>query len=145
MCEVEGEVPTKAVIDPPLSTPLPSKTLNTLLSSKYLQCPPKYPSPKKTQHSRIQPLNHPLPLKTPNFPKYTPNALDKSPQTPSIPCPTTPPMPDRDKVCDRFFFYLLQPPGGCKGMCLLDCNLSMFQSLQIPRSAPDRRSSSSQA
>ena len=20
-----------------------------------------------------------------------------------------------------FFFYLLQPPGGCKGMCLLDC------------------------
>ena len=56
MCEVEGEVPTKAVIDPPLSTPLPSKTLNTLLSSKY-------PAPQKTQHSTS------LSLKTLNFPK----------------------------------------------------------------------------
>ena len=62
MCEVEGEVPTKAVIDPPLSTPLPSKTLNTLLSSKY-------PAPQKTQHSTS------LSLKTLNFPKKS-NALD---------------------------------------------------------------------
>ena len=44
-----------------------------------------------------------------------------------------------------FFFYLLQPPGGCKGMCLLDYNQLINQSLQIPMSLPARRSSSSQA
>ena len=34
------------------------------------------------------------------------------------------------------FFYLLQPPGGCKGMCLLDWNQFINQSLQIPMSLP---------
>ena len=31
-------------------------------------------------------------------------------------------LAELDAADVSFFFYLLQPPGGCKGMCLLDCN-----------------------
>ena len=32
----------------------------------------------------------------------------------------------------KFFLCWLQPPGGCKGMCLLDCNQSIYQSSITP-------------
>ena len=34
-----------------------------------------------------------------------------------------------------FFFYLLQPPGGCKGMYLLDCNQTSITPIIVGRSA----------